>query len=109
MRSSHLYTHFLVNGLVVDVPCGDRDLLRYTSRDLERMKAAGDPRVAELRAREAAEGAAVTRLRAGRTPPVRHQLRRACLSGTLSRSKGVPQYWQVYFCRTMLPRTAVVP
>jgi hypothetical protein len=39
----HLYTHFLVNRMVLDVPCGDRDLLRYTSRDLERMKISGDP------------------------------------------------------------------
>ena len=39
----HLYTHFLVNRMVADVPCGDRGLLRYTPRDLERMKASGDP------------------------------------------------------------------
>lgn len=40
---AHLYAHFRENGLIVDVPCGHTDLLRYTSRDLDRLKAAGDP------------------------------------------------------------------
>ncbi|NNC87423.1 MAG: TonB-dependent receptor [Akkermansiaceae bacterium] len=38
----HLYLHLRQHGLVVDVPCGDEGLLRYTSRDLENMKVAGD-------------------------------------------------------------------
>lgn len=38
----HLYQYFLEDGLIMDVPCGDESLLRFTSRDIERMKQSGD-------------------------------------------------------------------
>ncbi|MCH7228679.1 TonB-dependent receptor [Haloferula sp. A504] len=38
----HLYQYFLDGGLIMDVPCGNEALLKFTSRDIERMKQAGD-------------------------------------------------------------------
>ncbi len=38
----HLYTFFRENGLIHSVPCGDKNLLRYTGRDIQRMIDAGD-------------------------------------------------------------------
>ncbi len=38
----YLYRHFRENGMIHAIPCGDRELLRYTGRDIQRMIAAGD-------------------------------------------------------------------
>lgn len=39
----HLYRYFLENGMIRSVPCSHPDLLDYTSRDVQRMMAEGDP------------------------------------------------------------------
>lgn len=38
----HLYMHFRGNGMIHSIACGDKDLLRYTGRDIQRMIAEGD-------------------------------------------------------------------
>lgn len=38
----HLYRYFLENGMIKTIPCGDKELLKYTGRDIQRMIAAGD-------------------------------------------------------------------
>jgi len=38
----HLYKHFRKNGMIHSIPCGDKELLRYTGRDIQRMIAEGD-------------------------------------------------------------------
>lgn len=38
----YLYRHFRENGMIHAIPCGDRELLRYTGRDIQRMIAAGE-------------------------------------------------------------------
>ena len=38
----HLYQHFLKNGMIHAIPCGDEELLQYTGRDVQRMIAGGD-------------------------------------------------------------------
>ena len=43
-----LYRHFLVNGRIRSVPCGDEEVLAYTGRDVCRMITSGDERWKEL-------------------------------------------------------------
>jgi hypothetical protein len=38
----HLYQHFVENGRIHGISCGDKSLLAYTGRDVSRMIAAGD-------------------------------------------------------------------
>ena len=38
----HLYKHFHKNGMIHSIPCGDKGLLKFTGRDIQRMIAAGD-------------------------------------------------------------------
>lgn len=38
---THLYQHFLENGMIHSIPCGDEDLLKYTGRDVQRMIVGG--------------------------------------------------------------------
>ena len=38
----HLYKHFHKNGMIHSIPCGDKELLKFTGRDIQRMIAAGD-------------------------------------------------------------------
>jgi hypothetical protein len=38
----HLYRYFRENGMIKAIPCGDKELLKYTGRDIQRMIAAGD-------------------------------------------------------------------
>lgn len=38
----HLYKHFRTNGMIHAIPCGDKELLKYTGRDIQRMIAEGD-------------------------------------------------------------------
>ncbi|MCP5535881.1 MAG: TonB-dependent receptor [Akkermansiaceae bacterium] len=38
----HLYQHFRENGKIHPIPCGDKGLLKYTGRDIQRMIAEGD-------------------------------------------------------------------
>jgi hypothetical protein len=40
--SIHLYQHFLMNGLIQNIPCQDESILAYTGRDVCRMIEAGD-------------------------------------------------------------------
>ncbi len=46
--SVNLYRHFLVNGRIRSVPCGDEEVLAYTGRDVCRMIISGDERWKEL-------------------------------------------------------------
>lgn len=39
---NHLYQHFRENGMIHPIPCGDKNLLKYTGRDIQRMIAAKD-------------------------------------------------------------------
>ena len=39
---NHLYQHFRQNGMIHPIPCGDKDLLKYTGRDIQRMIAESD-------------------------------------------------------------------
>lgn len=41
-NSKHLYSHFIENDRIIDVPCHDESLLRYTSRDIQTMIANDD-------------------------------------------------------------------
>lgn len=36
-NSKHLYRHFIENDRIIDVPCHDESMLRYTSRDIQKM------------------------------------------------------------------------
>jgi hypothetical protein len=42
-HQEYLYRHFLANGMVREVACGDLSLLRWTGRDVRRMQDSGDP------------------------------------------------------------------
>lgn len=44
----HLYQHFLENGHIQEVVCDDESLLEFTSRDVLRLIAKGDPRWRQL-------------------------------------------------------------
>lgn len=46
--SVNLYRHFLVNGRIRSVPCGDEEILAYTGRDVCRMINDGDEKWKEL-------------------------------------------------------------
>jgi hypothetical protein len=39
---NHLYQHFRQNGMIHPIPCGDKGLLKYTGRDIQRMIAESD-------------------------------------------------------------------
>ncbi|MEM9235938.1 MAG: TonB-dependent receptor [Verrucomicrobiota bacterium] len=61
--ATNLYRHFTATGRILDVPCGDRALLKYTSRDIQRMIRDGDeqwmnyvPEVAHRSAQPLGEG-----------------------------------------------------
>jgi hypothetical protein len=42
-NAAHLYRHFMTNGLIHSTPYRDLDLLKYTSRDIQRLIRDGDP------------------------------------------------------------------